>query len=123
MRIKYESILLCHEDLRRRRECMILNTSLCLGGLRNIDVATFWFKYFENRLFLLVLILSTYQFELYQFEVARLSCTISNINVPVTKITKSKVKHFRSTRCSTFLMLSIPYMKSTKLPNSFLPGF
>ena len=34
--------------------------------------------------------------------------------------TKSNVRHSRSTRSSTSLMLTIPFLKSTKLQQSFL---
>ena len=46
------------EDLLRHKECMILYTSLYLGGSKNIDEATFWLRYFENRLLSFLLILS-----------------------------------------------------------------
>ena len=34
--------------------------------------------------------------------------------------TQSYVRHSRPTRCSTFLMVTIPFMKSAKLQQSFL---
>ena len=61
--------------------------------------------------------------KLYQYEVGKLIYNSYHKQYPYNlnqHFTKSNVRHSRPTRCSTSLMFTIPFMKSTKLQQSFL---
>ena len=61
--------------------------------------------------------------KLYQYEVGKIMYNLYHKQHPYRlnqHFTKSIVRHFRPTRCSTSLMFTIPFMKITKLQQSFL---